>query len=288
MYRWQDKAIILSKSSLSSGAMLVSALTENNGRHLGVVKLDQKSIKSSSRQIILSNITISNFVTVNWQASNPDNLGKYKLSLEKSFISDFYQEKLYTGLIAYICNLCDVVLPEREKQSKIFHAVLGLLSLISDNNAQNDQSNISIAIYLLYIEYLIIHQSGYGFDILSCALSLEKDIDKLNYISPATGRAVTEQAAKNWRNDWNKHLFHISKLFKSVILIVTNNQSFSVNKYDSYALENYHLCLEIQNALRITEHFINKNFFIQYGNIYRKNFISSLVENYEEAFPKYG
>ena len=83
-----------------------------------------------------------------------------------------------------------ITLPEREPFEKIYSKTIGLIELIENRDDW-------IAKYVEW-ELFILSELGYGLDLSICVVSGEKS--NLIYVSPKSGRAVSESAGKEWKN----------------------------------------------------------------------------------------
>ena len=88
------------------------------------------------------------------------------------------------------CAVAEGALPEREPHPRVF---AGLLSLIGQLAGRPDAA---IAAFVRW-EALLLADLGYGLDLAGCAVTGETV--GLAWISPRTGRAVTEAGAGPWK-----------------------------------------------------------------------------------------
>jgi DNA repair protein RecO (recombination protein O) len=94
---------------------------------------------------------------------------------------------LTAGLMA-VSTILSGVLPERQAYDEFYRTTEDLLDLLN-------QPDIWPLAYLHW-ELELLTVLGYGLDLSKCAVS--GNTDNLRYVSPRTGRAISEEAAAEW------------------------------------------------------------------------------------------
>lgn len=174
MEQWTDQGIVLSARAHGEGGAIVSLLTENNGRHAGYVH----GAMSSKKRGMLE---IGSQVNATWSARLSDSLGTYALEAERGLPDGVLENSLKLAALLSACGLCDAALPEREGHSGLYHGFIALMEML-----QTDHWG---AAYLMW-EISLLRELGFHLELDKCAGG--GDIDTLCYVSPKTGRAVSQ------------------------------------------------------------------------------------------------
>lgn len=182
MERWEDQGIVLSVRGHGENGAIVSLLTEHNGRHAGYVR----GAKSSKMR---GTIEPGNLVDAHWNARVSDSLGSYDLEAVKSYGPLYMGDALKLAALQSACALCDVALPEREGHAGLFHGLIALLD--------NLDQEIWAAAYVVW-EIAFLRELGFSLDFSKCAGGGETQ--RLAYISPKTGRAVSYEAGEPYKD----------------------------------------------------------------------------------------
>ena len=181
MPEWTDSALIISVKKFAEQDAVLSFLTQNHGRHSGLVKG-----AFSKRQA--GNLQIGNLVQINWKARLEEHLGNVKAELLTAYaVKVMNDPERLTGL-SCLSAMCSF-LPERENVSSFFQSTLEQIALLSFDGW--------LARYALW-ETELLTVLGYGLDLTACALTGETE--DLAYISPKSGRAVSRTAGTPWQD----------------------------------------------------------------------------------------
>ncbi|NCC03853.1 MAG: DNA repair protein RecO [Proteobacteria bacterium] len=179
---WSDQAIVLSARPHGETAMIVTLLTENNGRHAGLVHGGQGRRKGPALQP-------GNHVQADWRARLVDHLGNLSLEVLTPTAALWLQQPEILSLISSATSMVEAALPERQPMSGIYNSLLALFSL--------PDTTFWAPAYIKW-ELGLLNALGYGLDLSSCAVTGE--IENLAYVSPRSGRAVTAEAAEPYRD----------------------------------------------------------------------------------------
>lgn len=174
---WKDEGIVLSARPHGETAMIVTLLTAAHGCHAGLVHGGQ----SRRRQSLLQ---AGNHVEARWNARLTDHLGNYTLEPLTAFAAPWLSDPEILALLASATTIIEASLPERQPMPRLFDSLIALFSL-------PDRSLWAPA-YIRW-EMGVLEALGYGMDLSCCALTGAKN--GLAFISPRTGRAVTQEAA---------------------------------------------------------------------------------------------
>jgi DNA repair protein RecO (recombination protein O) len=181
---FSDDAIVLSTRRHGEANLVLSALTREHGRHLGLVKGG-----ASRRQ--RPGLEIGNRLTVTWRARLEEQLGNFTVEPNGSVSAQLLDDPLRLAGLASACAVADIVLPEREPHEDVFAATAALIAAIAAGAA--DWS----AEYVRW-ELALLASLGFGLDLSRCAATGETT--DLAYVSPKSGRAVGRAAGQGYRD----------------------------------------------------------------------------------------
>ncbi len=183
MPEWNDLGIVLSASKYGEKGLIVNILTQTRGRHIGWLN----NYKSKS---ILSNVQPGNLVQVFWKSRLIEQMGNFKIELISSISGKIFDEKLKLQALISLCSLLEKFLPERQSYPEIFDATRAFINLIAINQSFGD--NQWIKGYVKW-EIGLLSSIGFSLDLKQCAVTGQKN--KLYYVSPKTGKAVSKEGA---------------------------------------------------------------------------------------------
>ena len=182
MEQWQDQAIILSVRPHGESGAVVSVLTAQSGRQAGYVR---GAFSSKNR----GTLEIGNIVDANWRARTSDSLGSLGLELSRSTASRIMHDPLKLAALQSACALCDQAVPDNEGGASLYDGLRALLEIL--------EQDIWQAAYILW-EIALLKELGFSLDLTKCAGG--GDDQKLAYISPKTGRAVSYEAGEPYKD----------------------------------------------------------------------------------------
>lgn len=224
MENWQDQGIVLSARPHGENGAVVSLLTETQGRHAGYVRGAQGSKMRGT-------LEIGNLVDARWQSRNSDSLGSFTLELSKNRTAHFMQDALKLSALQSACALCDEALPEREAHPGLYHGLNALFETL--------ESDIWAAAYVMW-EIAFLKELGFSLNLKDCAGG--GDADRLAYVSPKTGRAVSLEAGDPYKE----------KLLKLPEFLKPHTQGGGDNQ-------------DIWSGLNLTGHFIERWAFVHHS-----------------------
>lgn len=181
MEQWSDDAIVIAARSHGESGAVVTLLTCDHGKHAGYVHGGQSLKKRPYMQI-------GTRVKAQWISRTAEDLGRYQLDPTGSTSPDIMADGLKLGALSAACSLCESALPEREVHSGLFH---GLQTLIE--TLESDVWGVSYIVW----EVALLKELGYGLNLAVCAGG--GDAETLSYVSPKSGRAVSEAAAQPYK-----------------------------------------------------------------------------------------
>ena len=179
---WQDQGLILGVRKHGETSTIVELMTEQHGRHLGLVR----GGRSKRMRPVLQP---GNSVIANWHARLETHLGTYSLEPERLRAADLMasQSAIY-AILTLSAHLR--LLPEREPHVGLFRAA----SVLVENLEHPDVA----ASLLVRFELAILEELGFGLDLGRCAST--GTTAGLTYVSPKSGRAVSYEAGAPWRD----------------------------------------------------------------------------------------
>jgi len=185
---WEAPAIVLAASPYGEGGAVAHVLTEEHGAFRGLVRGGSSRAKVATWQA-------GNLVAARWFARLPDQLGSLSAELLHPSAARLLNEKLPLALLSAACAVADGALPEREPHPRVFLALARLLTLVSLDPAEGARLGPAA---LLRWEVLLLGELGYGLDLSRCAVT--EGEEELRFVSPRSGRAVSEAGAGAWRD----------------------------------------------------------------------------------------
>ena len=171
---WQDEGIALAVRPHGETDAILSALTFEHGRHLGLVK---GGIGRRARPTLQP----GNRLELTWKARLADHLGNFTAEPMQLFGSRLLDEPLPLAGLAAATGLLDEVLAEREPHPRLYAGLLKLLQGMRDDPRWLET--------LVRFELLLLQDLGFALDLERCAVTGEEG--DLAFVSPRTGRAVS-------------------------------------------------------------------------------------------------
>ena len=172
MPEWQDTGFVLGTKRLGENSIILSILTQEHGRHLGLIRTKTKPLSGC-------------FAQVKWKARLSEHLGTYTIENIKPFSAKFMDDRKRLSAISSLCTLLEETLAERENVSDFYHHLIFFL--------ENIQKETWIKEYVC-LEVKLLKTIGFGLDLSKCAAG--GNSSDLAYISPKTGRAVSKEKGK--------------------------------------------------------------------------------------------
>jgi DNA repair protein RecO (recombination protein O) len=178
---WDAPAIVLDARPYGEGDAIGSVMTEAHGLHRGLARGGASRSGAATWQA-------GNLVQAHWVARLAEQLGSFSAELVHPAAALAMDDPLTLAMLSAACAVAEGALPEREPQPRVFHGLLRFIARLSQGPA--------MLVELVRWETLLLADLGYGLDLSVCAVSGETA--GLAYVSPRTGRAVTEAAAGAW------------------------------------------------------------------------------------------
>lgn len=178
---WDAPAIILDVRPYGEGDAVATVMTETHGLHRGLARGGASRGKAGTWQP-------GNVVQVHWTARLSDQLGSFTGELIHPGASYAMEEAMSVAMLTAMCAVAEGALPEREPLPRVFAGLLLLIPRLPLGE--------SILTELIQWELVVLADLGYGLDLSACAITGRTE--GFAYVSPRTGRAVTQEGAGDW------------------------------------------------------------------------------------------
>ena len=178
---WRDQGILLSERRHGETAAIIEVFTEAHGRHAGVVR------GGASRKIAPI-LQPGAQLKLTWRARLEDHIGTFQVEPLRSRAAQAMSGRLALAGLNAVCALLVFCLPEREAHPALYRQSEQLLDLLG-------QDDIWPLAYMRW-EMALLEETGFGLDLSRCAVT--GGTEDLVYVSPKSGRAVSEGAAGEW------------------------------------------------------------------------------------------
>jgi len=183
---WRDEGFVLSARPHGESGLLVSALTREHGRHMGLVR---GGTGKAARGLYQP----GNRLSLVWKARLADHLGNLTAEMSEAIAAVVLGAPDRLAVLAAVCAVADGALPEREPVPAIYDDFAALLALLVD-----DTRAAEAAPALVVWELALLADLGFGLDLSCCAAT--GTTDDLLYVSPKSGRAVSAAAGEPWKD----------------------------------------------------------------------------------------
>ncbi|MDE2335374.1 MAG: DNA repair protein RecO [Rhodospirillales bacterium] len=224
---WDEPGIILSLRAYGEADAIANVLTPERGAHRGLARGALSRRGAATWQP-------GNAVQVRWVGRLADQLGTYSAELVHAAAALAMDDRLALALLAAACAVADGALPEREAHPRVFEGLLRLVAGIP--------AGALGPAALIRWEALLLADLGYGMDLSRCAVS--GGTEGLAWVSPRTGRAVSDAAAGIWKE----------RLLRLPALLVEAREEGGT-KEDGGTKQDW------RDGLRLTGHFLARDAF---------------------------
>lgn len=178
---WTDDGIVLSAKKHGETSSIVSLLTKEHGRHLGLVR-------GGSGKRARGILQPGNRVEARWRARLAEHLGTYTCEMTEAFAAAVLKDPLKLAGLTSACAVTEGALAEREPHRPIFEGLLALIRSLQ----QDDWPSA----YVKW-ELGLLGEIGFALDLSECASTGQND--QLAYVSPKSGRAVSLAAGEPYK-----------------------------------------------------------------------------------------
>jgi DNA repair protein RecO (recombination protein O) len=175
--QWQDAGFVLAARRHGESALVVELLTQEHGRHAGLVRGGQSPRWRAMLQP-------GNEVAAVWRGRLDEHLGTIGCELVRAHAARLLDDPGRLAGLTSAAALVVAALPEREPQPAAFASFARLVQALD--------SAIDWQTHYVRWEQNLLGALGFGLDLASCAVS--GATTDLAYVSPRTGRAVSRTA----------------------------------------------------------------------------------------------
>ena len=179
MIEWRDEGIVLAVRPHGESAAIADLFTAGHGRHAGVVR---GGVSRRMRPILQPGSVLS----TTWRARLDEHMGAFVVEPLRTSAMLMSDRSALAGLNAFTA-LLHFSLPERDPHPELYARTLALLGALEGQGWSGAY---------LHWELRLLENLGYGLDLGTCAVT--GSAEGLAFVSPRTGRAVSEGAAADW------------------------------------------------------------------------------------------
>ncbi len=178
---WRGQGILLSVRKHGEHAAIIEVFTEAYGLHAGVVRGARSRklapVLQPGAQLDLS-----------WRARLSDHLGAFTVEPVKSRAAQVMGDRAALAGLNAICGLLCFALAERDPHPDLYTQTHDLFDRLGQDPAW--------PLAYMFWELALLEELGFGLDLESCAVTGETQ--DLRYVSPKSGRAVSQKGAGEW------------------------------------------------------------------------------------------
>ncbi len=167
-----------------------------------------------------------NLISIDAYARLEENMLTIRAELLKPIAVHFISDAKKLAALMSLCELCNTCMPEKAELEHFYYMIDSFFNLIDEDNW---------LVHYSYFEFYLLDFLGVGLDLSEC--SATGTTENLEYVSPKTGKAVCAEAGEPYK----------ARLFRFPHYIVDKN--YTPNP------------AEVAELLKMTEFFLNKNFF---------------------------
>ena len=167
-----------------------------------------------------------NLIAVDAYARIEENMLSFRAELLRPTAVRFLGSSGKLSALSAFCELANACMPEKAELERFYYLIDSFFNFIDEDNW---------IVHYSYFEFYLLDFLGIGLDLSEC--SATGTTENLAYVSSKTGRAVCAEAGEPYK----------SRLFRFPQYIVDKNYNPELS--------------EVADLLRMTEFFLNKNFF---------------------------
>ena len=179
---WTDRGIVVAVRPHGESAVILSLLTPERGRHVGLVRGGRGRRVGGVYQP-------GNLLRATWRARLAEHMGSYSCELERAVAAEAMDNPDRLAALTAACAVAEWSLPERETHRPVHDGLLALIDALP-----------TAAWPTVYVKWELglLRELGFGLDLSRCAATGAND--GLIYVSPRTGRAVSSSAGEPYRD----------------------------------------------------------------------------------------
>ena len=241
---WRDIGILLATKPFGETSLIIDVFTRDHGKSSGVVRGGQsKKLKPS--------LQIGAQLDLTWKARLEEHLGSFQVELIRSRTANVINNRLLLAGMLSSASLINKFFPAGQVYKEFYQSSENLFDLLQFPDIW------TLGYFKWELEFM--ETLGFGLDLKKCAVT--GSTEDLKFISPKSGRAVSEAAAGEWS----------SKLLPFPFV-----DSGQVNSFN-----------EILDGLKVTQFFLEKKVLASFGMSTlpkaRSRFITSLEKRIKNS-----
>lgn len=178
---WRGQGILLTVRRHGESSAIIDVFTKDQGRHAGIVR------GGASRKMAPT-LQPGAQLDLSWSARLEDHLGTYRAEPLRSRAAAALSGRMALAGLNAVTALLAFALPDREPHPDLYLRSEQLLDLLG-------RDDIWPLAYMQW-EMALLEELGFGLDLSACAVT--GDNDRLEFVSPKTGRAVSRVGAGEW------------------------------------------------------------------------------------------
>lgn len=178
---WRDTGFVLGARRHGEAAVILEVFTPHHGRHFGV-------LPGGGSRKTAPLIQKGAQLDLRWRARLDDHIGTFTIEPQRSRAAQAMADPLTLAGLSAVCALLRAALPERAAYPPLYARSEQVLDLLG-------QPDLWPLAYLRW-ERAFLNDMGFGLDLSACAVT--GATEGLAFVSPKTGRAVTQAGAGDW------------------------------------------------------------------------------------------
>lgn len=177
--QWRDRGIVLGLRRQGENAAIIRIFTQNHGLYGGwIYALSRKN----------GTYQPGNRVMAVWRSRLSEHLGTFRCELEDSPVGRILHRSERLVALMSCCSLAELCFAERAPDPHAYDDLSHFMDALEGENW---------AAACVHWEVALLSRMGFGLDLKRCTVSGSLDI---RYVSPKSGRGVSENAAAGWRD----------------------------------------------------------------------------------------
>jgi DNA repair protein RecO (recombination protein O) len=177
---WSDRGLVIGVRKHGETSVILELMTERHGRHLGVVR-------SGRSRTMQPTLQPGNSVVATWRARIEEHLGMYMVEPDDLRAGRLMASQMSLQGLHWLSALLRL-LPERDPHENLYAMAEAVASHLDDRDLAPE--------LMVRFELALLADLGFGLDLESCALTGVRE--KLAFVSPKSGRAVSGEAGTPW------------------------------------------------------------------------------------------
>ncbi|MDB1135423.1 DNA repair protein RecO [Candidatus Anaplasma sp. TIGMIC] len=179
--QWQDHGMVVNMSPYGDTRVILSVFTRNHGLYNGLIR------RCSKKQ----SLQIGDRISVTWRARLVNNLGYFSSYevLSSSFYS-YFQDRSKLLCLSSITATIYKSIPTNYAHPSLYDYLVEFADAAETGKHWYSK--------YLKLELEVLSQLGFALDLSKCAVY--NSTENLQFISPKTGRAISEKAGAQYRH----------------------------------------------------------------------------------------